>query len=304
MSELGKLLKQKRLEQDISMEKLQEETKIRKRYIEAIEQGEYNILPGQFYARAFIKSYAEAVGLNPEEILQEYAKEVPQIPTGPIEPVPSRRTKNIKTRSPIVGKWTSRILFYAFAIMVFFVVYLVLVNLNIFGDDPNQTQDPNTAGPGIDGNVGENTPPPGLGGNGGNGDNNGNGSSDDGPDEIDEVEELEPEWTYVGTENRTSTYRYENADEMNVTVRAVNGNIWMEITDDESGEKIATNFTVANQQEETWDLSEYNVVDFRFGNTASVELLINGEVVDLSDIPNRGTSINLIIEFVSSSTDE
>ena len=34
-------------------------------------------MPGKFYARAFIKQYAEAVGLEPEELFEEYKNEIP-----------------------------------------------------------------------------------------------------------------------------------------------------------------------------------------------------------------------------------
>src|SRR5699024_5480846 len=48
------------------------ETKIQKRYLVAIEQDDFNALPGKFYARAFIKEYAQAVGLDPDEVLQGF----------------------------------------------------------------------------------------------------------------------------------------------------------------------------------------------------------------------------------------
>ena len=72
MSDLGYILRKTRQEKKISLDDLQEVTKIRKRYLEAIEEGNYKVLPGSFYVRAFIKSYAEAVGLDPTEVLSMY----------------------------------------------------------------------------------------------------------------------------------------------------------------------------------------------------------------------------------------
>jgi transcriptional regulator with XRE-family HTH domain len=77
VSELGQLLKNARMDRKISLEDLEETTKIRKRYLEAIEEGNYKILPGSFYVRAFIKNYAEAVGLDPAEVLSMYQQAVP-----------------------------------------------------------------------------------------------------------------------------------------------------------------------------------------------------------------------------------
>ena len=46
--------------------------KIQKRYLEAIEQGNTDILPGRFYARAFVRQYADIVDLDGEELLDEH----------------------------------------------------------------------------------------------------------------------------------------------------------------------------------------------------------------------------------------
>src|SRR5690625_1307825 len=77
MMEIGNRLKEAREAKGISLENLQETTKIQKRYLVAIEQGEFHILPGKFYARAFIKEYALAVGLDPKELLAGHKDEVP-----------------------------------------------------------------------------------------------------------------------------------------------------------------------------------------------------------------------------------
>lgn len=59
------------------MDDLQATTKIQKRYLQAIEEGNYSIIPGPFYVRAFIKQYAEAVHLDPDEIFEEYKSDIP-----------------------------------------------------------------------------------------------------------------------------------------------------------------------------------------------------------------------------------
>ena len=77
LTELGARLKEARLAKGYSLEDLQEITKIQKRYLIGIEEGNYSIMPGSFYVRAFIKQYAEAVGLDPEELLDQFKKDVP-----------------------------------------------------------------------------------------------------------------------------------------------------------------------------------------------------------------------------------
>jgi transcriptional regulator with XRE-family HTH domain len=79
LTELGNRLKEAREAKGLSLEELQNITKIQKRYLIGIEEGNYSIMPGKFYIRAFIKQYAEAVELNPEEIFDFYKNDVPSV---------------------------------------------------------------------------------------------------------------------------------------------------------------------------------------------------------------------------------
>ncbi|TDO73033.1 uncharacterized protein DUF4115 [Halanaerobium saccharolyticum] len=70
--ELGSLLKKSRKEKGLSLDDIQEETKIRKKYLEAIEENNFDVLPGKVYLKVFIKGYAREVGLNYQELLKKY----------------------------------------------------------------------------------------------------------------------------------------------------------------------------------------------------------------------------------------
>ncbi|WP_409340909.1 RodZ domain-containing protein [Paenibacillus sp. MBLB4367] len=122
MFELGQLLRKARLEKGISLEDLQEVTKIRKRYLEAIEEGNLKVLPGTFYIRAFIKSYAEAVGLDPNEVLRLYRNVIPvSEPEQTAEPVRRKRTDSKNSE-----KWSKRltgIMLWSFVLLIFGILY-------------------------------------------------------------------------------------------------------------------------------------------------------------------------------------
>jgi cytoskeletal protein RodZ len=77
LTELGNRLKEARIAKGLSLEELQTITKIQKRYLVGIEEGNYSSMPGKFYVRAFIKQYAEAVGIQPEELFEQYKSEIP-----------------------------------------------------------------------------------------------------------------------------------------------------------------------------------------------------------------------------------
>ena len=55
--EIGKALKEAREMQNLSLEQVEEKTKIRRKYLQALENEQYDILPGQVYAKAFLKSF-------------------------------------------------------------------------------------------------------------------------------------------------------------------------------------------------------------------------------------------------------
>ncbi|MFN2340230.1 MAG: RodZ domain-containing protein [Halanaerobium sp.] len=70
--ELGTLLKKAREEKGLSLDDIQEETKIRKKYLEAIEENNFDILPGKVYLKVFIKGYAREVDINYQALLENY----------------------------------------------------------------------------------------------------------------------------------------------------------------------------------------------------------------------------------------
>lgn len=72
MQRIGERLKAARLSLGVSLQTLQQRTKVSRRYLEAIENGHYDAIPGEVYLKGFIRSYARAVGLDPEELLDAY----------------------------------------------------------------------------------------------------------------------------------------------------------------------------------------------------------------------------------------
>lgn len=69
---LADQLKRVRLEKDISLAEVEECTKIQTKYLEILEEGNYKELPGDVYAKTWIKIYGEFLGLNTKELLVLY----------------------------------------------------------------------------------------------------------------------------------------------------------------------------------------------------------------------------------------
>lgn len=80
-SVIGQELQKARLDKGLSLDDIQQSTKIQKRYLAAIENGQFDQLPGAFYERAFVRQYASAVGLDVTEFMQNH-----DIQTQTVEP--------------------------------------------------------------------------------------------------------------------------------------------------------------------------------------------------------------------------
>ncbi|MVO99089.1 helix-turn-helix domain-containing protein [Paenibacillus lutrae] len=142
MSELGQRLKQARLEKKMSLDDLQEITKIRTRYLEAIEEGNYKVLPGSFYVRAFIKSYAEAVGLDPNEVLNMYQGTIPAAPPEPaVETIRTPRRSSSARNTDRLSRWASTVMVISFVVLIGAIVYYFVV-VNNKGPNEGSISDP------------------------------------------------------------------------------------------------------------------------------------------------------------------
>lgn len=148
MHELGQLLKEERLKKGLTLEDLQESTKIRKRYLEAIEEGNFKVLPGNFYVRAFVKNYAEAVGLDPNELLKLYHNVLPSTePELSAEPITRSRVST--KASERWGRVASGVMLWAFLILIIALIWFFVSKYNVgnlgSGDENNRITDQHTS---------------------------------------------------------------------------------------------------------------------------------------------------------------
>ncbi len=77
MSELGATLQRHREELGLSLEEIEAVTRIRVRYLEAIEAGNWDALPPGVYTRGLLKMYGRAVGMRPNSVMRMYLTERP-----------------------------------------------------------------------------------------------------------------------------------------------------------------------------------------------------------------------------------
>ena len=77
---IGDTLRKERERQKLSIHDVEQGTSIRAVYIEALENGNYDNLPGEGYAKGFVKNYANFLNLDAEKLSKEFSAEIsPQV---------------------------------------------------------------------------------------------------------------------------------------------------------------------------------------------------------------------------------
>jgi cytoskeleton protein RodZ len=144
MTQLGERFREAREARGISITEASTATRILPRYLQAIEAGDVASLPGDVYARGFVRNYAQLLGLPAEEMVALYRKERGE-PTGPIKIVPAAVPP--RTRSCLIPS------FFVTFFTVLLLLAAVYVVLNLSGmltpaqvaDEPTPTPVPATA---------------------------------------------------------------------------------------------------------------------------------------------------------------
>jgi cytoskeletal protein RodZ len=95
MTGFGADFKKTRESLGLTLDKIAAETRISTRFLRAIEEGDFRLLPGGIFNRGFIRTYAQHLGLDPEQAIADYeriasAAQQPASPPASVEPVAAR----------------------------------------------------------------------------------------------------------------------------------------------------------------------------------------------------------------------
>src|ERR1700755_2289104 len=72
MPEIGETLREAHMRRRIDMAEVEAATKIRAKYLRALENEEWDLLPGPTFVKTFLRTYAEYLGLDPRMLVEEY----------------------------------------------------------------------------------------------------------------------------------------------------------------------------------------------------------------------------------------
>lgn len=268
MKELGRILQTTRESKHLTLDEIQERTKIRKRYLQAIEQGDLSILPGLVYARGFIKSYAEQLELDGQALLREYGllEETTVFPAAELKQAEEKQRDEKQIRSKSVFEQNSstlpQVVMGAVIIGLIGIGYWFLSNPDSDQESPvsppsqQQPATPPATNP---------VPVPGS------------SPSDSPADQTKPKEQLKPETKT----NKLSVYKV-SGDKIKLDVEAANGDCWLDIRVDG-----ATKYSQVAPKGTSLSFEGGSEILVASGFSPALRVTVNGQAVELEPATQR-----------------
>ena len=85
------MLREARMRAHIDISEIEAETKIRAKYLRALENEEWDLLPGPTYVKSFLRTYADALGLDGKLLVDEYKLRHDHLSDVEMQPIAPRR---------------------------------------------------------------------------------------------------------------------------------------------------------------------------------------------------------------------
>jgi hypothetical protein len=129
MADIGPTLREARIRARIDMNEVETRTKIRAKYLRAIENEEWDLLPGPVYAKSFLRTYGDYLGLDSRMLVEEYKRRY----EGPSDHEPSRPVASLARerdrdrlprgpRGPMLPTWAPIVLVLVGIVVALYVV--------------------------------------------------------------------------------------------------------------------------------------------------------------------------------------
>jgi cytoskeleton protein RodZ len=142
MADIGTTLREARMRAHVDMSEVEARTKIRAKYLRAIENEEWDLLPGPVYVKSFLRTYGDYLGLDSRMLVDEYKRVYERPSDHELRPVSSmHRERERAARGPLVPPW----------LVIAAVLVAIVGALFVVGSLHSGSKTPTTAGTGTTG---------------------------------------------------------------------------------------------------------------------------------------------------------
>ncbi len=129
----------------IDINEVERRTKIRAKYLRALENEEWDLLPGEVYVKSFLRTYGDFLGLDSRQLMDDYKRRYERPSDHELRPITPRRRereRERRRRGPLIPPW-------AVIGLVLLAVVVALYFVGRKGNTPSSTgTHSNTSNPG------------------------------------------------------------------------------------------------------------------------------------------------------------
>jgi hypothetical protein len=123
MADIGATLREARMRAKIDITEVETRTKIRAKYLRAIENEEWDLLPGEIYVKSFLRTYGDYLGLDSRMLVDEFKRRYDRPSDNELRPLtPPRARERERQRGPLLPPWA---LIGGVLVVVLIVLYFV-----------------------------------------------------------------------------------------------------------------------------------------------------------------------------------
>ena len=141
MADIGTTLREARIRARIDMTEVEARTKIRAKYLRAIENEEWDLLPGPVYVKSFLRTYGDFLGLDSRTLVDEYKRQYERPSDNEMRPISSlSRERERAARGPRIPPWV-----IVGVVLIGIVAALYFVGSNNNNSPSNNPTTPNVA---------------------------------------------------------------------------------------------------------------------------------------------------------------
>ncbi|GAB6092431.1 helix-turn-helix domain-containing protein [Furfurilactobacillus curtus] len=297
---IGQKLQEARSEKGLTIDDVQQATKIQRRYLIAIEDGQFDELPGDFYVRAFIKQYAQTVGLDGDELLRDYNDQLPQAAATNVMPVTEEQPATREPKTAKIGQESSgldRLRSLLPIIIVSVIVVIILGTIWAFAVRSGRQSSNNSAVSSSHVAVSSSKTESASSHKSSSSTNRSSSSSSSS-----ETTKANTKQTLVPvtTTGANATYRVENAPATNkLAITAKGADSWIQVTPTGGRALYVGTVTTGTNKELTLPAGTTGV-SVSFGNRTATKVTINGKAVDLTK--GTGTTGVLTLQLQSATS--
>lgn len=138
MNEIGSTLREARMHARIDIIDVEQATKIRAKYLRAMEDEEWSVLPGPTYIKSFLRTYGDYLGLDSRALVDTYKRQFERVSETELQPFGAGRRARQSPGEP--GRW--RPILVGGAVLVVIIAALYLLGLGS-GNNDNSSVTPN-----------------------------------------------------------------------------------------------------------------------------------------------------------------